>query len=608
MNGDSTPNLFRQLAGLLNRRERRLAAVLLCAMVVEAGFELVGIASVLPFMSVAADPGMVHRNEWLARAYQWGGFTSDAAFLTVLGLAVIATLALTNGMGALANWATLRFVWGTHHRLANRMLRGYLTQPYAFFVERNTAKLHNSILQQVNAVVTGVLMPVLTFVARLLVTIAIVGLLVALNPLLALAVVLVLGGAYGGIYLAVQRQQARLGRAMVEANKERYKVTAETFGGIKDVKVLQRELQFAARFEDPSHRFTRAVAVNGVISALPRYLLETLAFGGIVLIVVFYLQSGRNAAEVLPALSLYAFAGYRLMPALQQLFGALASIRFNRASLDDLSADLQHFAGAVIADADVAPLPLDRAIRFEEVHFRYPGAAGWAVEGASLTIRRNQTIGLVGASGSGKTTLVDLLLGLYEPQSGSILIDEVPLATDAVSAWRRQVGYVPQQIFLSDDTVVANIAFGVPAKQVDLEQVERASRMAQLHEFVQGLPSGYGTIVGERGVRLSGGQRQRIGIARALYRDPAVLIMDEATSSLDGATEEEVMQAIRVLAGKKTVILIAHRLTTVEECDRIYLLEAGRVVDQGTYAELAAGSAPFRTMAGLQAAAEWEAP
>ena len=606
MSRNSKPKLFRQLVGLLSLRERRLAAVLLCAMVVQAGFELAGIASVLPFMSVAADPGVVHRNAWLGRVYEWGGFTSDAAFLTVLGLAVVALLALTNAVGAVTNWATLRFVWGTYHRLANRMLRGYLTRPYSFFIERNTANLHNIILQQVGAVITGVLMPVLTFVARLLVTIAIVVLLVALNPLLAVVIVMVLGGAYAGIYLAVERQQAILGRVMVQANQERYKLTAETFGGIKDVKVLQREMQFAWRFEDPSLRFTRAIAVNGVISALPRYLLETLAFGGIVLIVVFYLRTGRNATDVLPALSIYAFGGYRLMPSLQQLFGAVTSIRFHRASLDDLSEDIRQFAGAVIADPDVAPLPLARAIRFDDLHFRYPGAAGWALVGASLTIRRNETIGLVGASGSGKTTLVDLLLGLYEPEKGRILIDNVPLTPAVVGGWRRQVGYVPQQIFLSDDTVAANIAFGVPAKQIDMEQVERAARMAQLHEFIRGLPSGYGTIVGERGVRLSGGQRQRIGIARALYRDPAVLIMDEATSSLDGATEEEVMQAIRLLAGEKTVILIAHRLTTVEECDRIYLLEAGRVVDQGTYAELAAGSAAFRIMARLQEASERE--
>jgi len=594
------------MAGLLSRRERRIAAGLLVIMVAQAGFELVGIASVLPFMSVAADPGIIHRNAWLARAYEWGGFTTDTGFLTALGLAVIAALALSNGVSAFTSWAALRFVWGTHHRLANRLLRGYLAQPYAFFTQRNTANLHNSILYEVNASVGGVLLPMLNFVARSLVTIAILGLIVAVNPVLAVAVVFVLGGAYAGVYLGVQRQQSRLGRTLVAANKERYKVTAETFGGIKDVKVLQREDAFAARFEAPSLRYTRAIAVNGVISALPRYLLETLAFGGIVAIVLYYLQAGSNAAQVLPALSLYAVAGYRLMPALQHVFSALASIRFNRAALDDLTADLRQFPAALAGDTDASPLALRAEIRFEAVYFRYPGAAGWALEGASLSIPRNQTIGLVGGSGSGKTTLVDLLLGLYEPEQGRILIDDVPLSADLVPAWRRQVGYVPQQIFLSDDTVAANIAFGVPAREIDAARVEQAARIAQLHDFVQQLPSGYETVIGERGVRLSGGQRQRIGIARALYRDPAVLIMDEATSSLDGATEEDVMQAIRILAGKKTVILIAHRLTTVEECDRVYLLDAGRIVDHGTLQELAAESAAFRAMAGLETAVPLE--
>jgi len=294
------------------------------------------------------------------------------------------------------------------------------------------------------------------------------------------------------------------------------------------------------------------------------------------------------------------------MPALQHVFSALASIRFNRAALDDLTADLRQFPAALAGDTDASPLALRAEIRFEDVYFRYPGAAGWALEGASLSIPRNQTIGLVGGSGSGKTTLVDLLLGLYEPEQGRILIDDVPLSADLVPAWRRQVGYVPQQIFLSDDTVAANIAFGVPAREIDAARVEQAARIAQLHDFVQQLPSGYETVIGERGVRLSGGQRQRIGIARALYRDPAVLIMDEATSSLDGATEEDVMQAIRILAGKKTVILIAHRLTTVEECDRVYLLDAGRIVDHGTLQELAAESAAFRAMARLETAVPLE--
>ena len=593
------PSLFRQLNSLFNRRERGQLAILSVALVVRAGVEMVGVGSIAPFMSVVADPSVVQSNEWLRAAYEAFGFTSTTAFLTALGVAVVVVLAVANTFSALALWGMLRFSYGMHHRLSNRLLRGYLAQPYSFFVERNSAAFSKTILTEVMQVIQGVMTPVLNITARSLVVVALVGLLIVLDPMLALVIVLVLGGAYGGLYMLVRAKQRRLGRERVAANQERFKVTGEAFGGIKDVKVLGREDAFASRFAPASWTYSKASASNAVLTQLPRYLFETIAFGGIVVIVLYYLQAGQGLAQILPTISLYAFAGYRLMPELQQLFSGVASIRFNRAALDDLTDDLDRFAPAP-PTADVKALPFTEAIRFEDVTFRYAGADRPALDGVSLTIPRNQTIGLVGASGSGKTTLVDLLLGLYTPEAGRILVDDTPLTAENLSAWRRQVGYVPQHIFLCDDTIAHNIAFGVPAGEVDPERVERAARIAHLHDFIETLPDGYETVVGERGVRLSGGQRQRIGIARALYHDPEVLVMDEATSALDGATESAVMEAIRELAGRKTIVLIAHRLTTVEDCDCIYLLDKGQVIDNGCFRELTLSSAAFREMANLE--------
>ncbi len=588
------PSLPRQLWGILNRRQRGQAAVLLVAMLVQASFELMGVASIVPFMAVVADPAVIHTNETLAWVYALGGFGSDTAFLTAIGVAVIGLLAMSNGVSALATWATLRFVWNSHHRLADRLLRGYLAQPYSFFVQRNTASLNKNILSEVHTAVNGVLLPALRVVARALVTLALVALLVLVDPLLALIVVVVLGGAYGAIYAIVRRKQARLGQIRVDANRERYKVTGEAFGGIKDVKVFQREPAFASRFSSPSLRFARAATVNATIAALPRYLLETLAFGGIVVIVLHYLRVGQGVAQILPTLSLYAFAGYRLMPALQDLFSALAGLRFNRPALDDITQDLDRFGSDRVVESVPRALPLQEEIRFDRVSFRYPGAAGKALDEASLVVPRKRTIGIVGASGAGKTTLVDLLLGLYEPESGQILIDRHPLAPDTVAAWRRQVGYVPQQIFLCDDALAANIAFGIPTSEIDQVQVERAGRVANIHDFIMTLPDRYQSTVGERGVRLSGGQRQRIGIARALYHDPAVLVFDEATSALDGATEDAVMEAIRELSGDKTIVLVAHRLSTVADCDRIYFLRGGTVEVVDTVDALSESHPPAR--------------
>jgi ABC-type multidrug transport system fused ATPase/permease subunit len=596
------PRLAQQLLLVLSSRHRWQVVLLLVAMVCQAAVELVGVASIAPFMSVAADPGVIHRNGVLQRLYELGGFASETAFLVALGLAVIGVIVLSSGVSAAATWAMLRYAWAVHHHLANRLLRGYLAQPYAFFVECNTANLHRNLLAEVQSVASGVLIPALTVVARSLVTLAIVVLLVAIDPLLALIVVLVLAGAYGLIYLIVRRRQGALGFARMDANRERYKVAGEAFGGIKDVKVLQREAAFASRFVPPSASFSRAMASNTAIAQLPRYLLEAVAFGGILLIVLFSLHAGLEFARILPTLSLYAFAGYRLMPTLQQIFAGVTQIRFNRAALDELSNDLERFRDDRIESHLPPALPFQESIDFDAVTFRYPGASRPALDAVSLSVPLNQTIGLVGASGSGKTTLVDLLLGLYQPMSGRILVDGVELDEVRIPAWRQQVGYVPQQIFLSDDTIASNIAFGVPHQEIDVARVERAARIAHLHDFVQALPDGYETVVGERGVRLSGGQRQRIGIARALYHEPAVLVLDEATSALDGATEEAVMDAIRGLAGHKTIVLIAHRLSTVRDCDRIFLFDQGRLACHGTFDELAASSPLFRAMAKLNSA------
>jgi ABC-type multidrug transport system fused ATPase/permease subunit len=596
--GSRAPGLFRQLNSLFNRRERGQLAILAVALIVRAGVEMIGVGSIAPFMSVVADPSVVQSNEWLRAAYEAFSFTSTTAFLTALGVTVVAVLAVANSFSALALWGMLRFSYGSLHRLSNRMLRGYLAQPYSFFVERNSASFSKTILTEVGQVITGVLTPVLNIAARSLVVLALTGLLIALDPVLAIVIVLVLGGAYGGLYMAVKAKQRRLGRERVVANQERFKVTNEAFGGIKDVKVLGREGAFASRFAPASWTFSKATASNAVLSQIPRYLFETIAFGGIVVIVLYYLQAGEGLAQILPTISLYAFAGYRLMPELQQLFSGVAAIRFNRAALDDLTDDLDRFAPDLVG-SERGRLPFTDAVRFDDVTFRYGGANRPALDRVSLSIPRNQTVGLVGASGSGKTTLVDLLLGLYTPESGLILVDETPLTPETLGAWRQQVGYVPQHIFLCDDTIAHNVAFGVPPEAVDRRKVERAVQIAHLHDFIQTLPGGYETVVGERGVRLSGGQRQRIGIARALYHDPEVLVMDEATSALDGATENAVMDAIRELTGQKTIVLIAHRLSTVEDCDCIYLLDGGRVQDQGRYQDLTLSSEAFRAMARL---------
>ncbi|MBZ0115116.1 MAG: ABC transporter ATP-binding protein/permease [Thermoanaerobaculia bacterium] len=591
--------LFSQLLSLLNRRQRWQAAILAVALVGRAAVQLLGVASIAPFMGIVADPSIIQRNDWLRRAYELGGFESNHAFLTAVGIASILALTLSNLLSATTSWAQLRFVWNVQYTLSCRMFAHYLHRPYAFFVQRNSAGLHQNILSEIQIAVLSVLMPTLNIIAQSLVIVALVGLLLMVDPVLAMIVVGVLGGTYGLVYMVVRRHQTRLGQQRLEAHQERYKIASEAFVGIKDVKILQREGAFVSRFSSPSIRFARANATSSAMSEIPRYLLETIAFGGILLIVLYYLRDGQGIGQVLPVISLYALAGYRLMPALQTLFAGVAGVRFQRAALDSLTEDMVDMVDMVDSPTGTSSetqqiASFQDAISLSDVTFQYPGSKRQALNGVTIAIPKNTTTGLVGVSGGGKTTLVDLILGLYPPLSGEVSIDNTRLDDTTVTGWRRQIGYVPQSIFLADDTIALNIAFGVSPSQVAPEAVRKAARTAHLHDFIESLPEGYDTVIGERGVRLSGGQRQRIGIARALYHDPEVLVFDEATSALDGATEGAVMDAIHELAGRKTLVIIAHRLTTVRRCDRILVIEAGRIVAEGTYDSLLENSPVFR--------------
>jgi ABC-type multidrug transport system fused ATPase/permease subunit len=384
----------------------------------------------------------------------------------------------------------------------------------------------------------------------------------------------------------------------------RSKIAAEALSGIKDLKILGREQVFLERFAFHAQRTSQNNVTVGIISQLPRYALEVMAFGSILLIVVYFESSQGTSNQMIPVLSLYAFAGYRLLPAVQQIFSGITTMRANLVMLESLHRDLTGELASIDPERDLArpehlqPLPFTRCLELKNVSFCYAGAQCPVIDEMFLTIAHNTSIGLVGATGSGKTTTVDLILGLLTATSGELMVDGVKIHSENVASWQLNLGYVPQSIFLCDDTIARNIAFGIPEQELDMEAVVRSARIANLHDFVEKeLRDGYETIIGERGVRLSGGQRQRIGIARALYRDPTVLIMDEATSALDNITEEAVNEALHMLSGKKTVITIAHRLTTVKDCDIIYLMENGRITSQGTYNELLASSKWFRAAA-----------
>ena len=588
---------FADLWALLAPRERR-RFLLLIAMTCAAGLlDALGIASLLPFLALVANPELTETNAVLARLSGALGDPAPNDLLAVVGLLVL--LAVTIGLAARATafYALTRFVRMRELTLGRRLLHRYLSRPYAWFLGRHSADLGKTLLSEVQQVVAGPFDAAIRLIAQGVVALFIVAVLVAIDPAAALGA----GVAVGGAYLLVSRlllaQMPRLGRERIRANRERFQVTHEALGGIKDVKILDLERRYLARFVEPASRLARIQARAQITAEMPRYLLEGVAFAAMILFVVWLLRgSDGSLATALPTLGAFAFAGVRLFPALQEIFKAATRLRFGAPALASLREELEGPVRRPPGPEDGPPLPLRDRLVVEDVTFRYPGADRPSLIELSLEVEARTAIGIVGSTGAGKSTLVDLILGLLEPDEGTLSADGVALAGDALRRWRRSIGYVPQTIFLTDDTIAGNIAFGQTEREIDMGRVAEAARQAQLDEVVAALPGGLLTPVGERGARLSGGQRQRIGIARALYRQPPVLVLDEATSALDTLTERALMRTIGGLAGEKTVIMIAHRLSSVRHADRIFLLEGGRLAAAGRYGELVERSAAFRRL------------
>lgn len=593
---------FKKIFSLFTHRERRRLKFLIVAVVFIAMLEVVGVASIMPFIAVLSDPTIIQTNPLLKWLYHFFEFSGTKPFLFFLGTLVLILLIISNTISALTEWFLAKFTWLGGYSISKRLLAGYLNRPYVFFLNRNSSDLGKNILTEVGHYIKGVLSPVINMLSKFFVSIFIFIFLLFMDPFLSVIIAIVLGAAYSVIFFYVRKNITRFGKQRLIDNEMQFKAVTEALSGIKAIKVLGREKAFLDKFSIHSRRCATSQAAYQVITGLPRYALEVIAFGGILLILLYFLAVKQDIEKVIPMVSVYAFAGYRLMPRMQNVFAGILSLRFNMAVLDVLQRDLFDKKTVTTHQNDELirkkPLALEKKIEIKELSFSYPGCQEPIINKLNLEIQAKTKVGFVGLTGSGKTTIIDLMLGMFTPLSGQIVVDGVVITKDNLRQWQRNIGYVPQHIFLCDDSILNNITLGIPEKDLDMQAVERAAQIANLHEFIQNeLPMGYDTLIGERGVRLSGGQQQRIGIARALYHNPDVLILDEATSALDGITEDAVMMAISRLAQKKTIIIIAHRLTTIKECDVIYVLENGKILDKGTYDELMQTCPKFRAMA-----------
>jgi ATP-binding cassette, subfamily B, bacterial PglK len=574
---------IKKLLFILSPRERKQAGFLLIMILIMALLDMIGVASILPFMAVLSNPDIIETNIVLNKMFQVSnmfGVENNQQFLFALGVLVFVLLVISLTFKSITTYVQVRFVQMREYTISKRLVEGYLHQPYNWFLSRHSADLGKTVLSEVTQVIGNGINPIMEVIAKGTVSIALIILLIITDPKLALMVGFSLGGAYGLIFYFTGNFLDRIGKERLKSNQLRFTAVSEAFGASKEVKVGGLEQTYIKRFSDSAQSFAKTGAYAAIIRLLPRFILEVIAFGGIMLLILFMMKKTGSFNSALPIISLYVFAGYRLMPALQQTYASLTQLTFVGPSLDALTDDIKNLK-PFKSNQDQGVLSLNNTITLKQIHYDYPNASRTALKDINLSISARTTIGLVGATGSGKTTTVDIILGLLEAQKGTLEVDGQVITKQNARAWQRSIGYVPQHIYISDDTVAANIAFGEDLKEINQDAVEKASKIANLHEFVTNeLPKNYQTTVGERGVRLSGGQRQRIGIARALYHSPQVLVLDEATSALDNQTEKAVMDAVNNLSNNITIILIAHRLNTVKNCDIIYKLENGKIVSK----------------------------
>jgi ABC-type multidrug transport system fused ATPase/permease subunit len=594
---------LKKIFDLFTSAEKQQSIFLLFLILIMAFFDMVGVGSILPFVAILANPQLVETNSVLIYFYKIFnnfGIISTKQFLFLLGVVVFALLITSIIIRALTNYKLYRFALILEYSISKRLVEGYLCQQYSWFLNKNSADLGKNILSEVNQVIDQTIIPMSVCITQIPVVLVLLTLLIVTNPALALITGLVFMISYLIFFYLIKNFITRIGAEQVNANQERYTVLSEAFNATKEVKIGGLEKFYANRFEKSAFIYVKNNSLSIMIGQLPRYYIEGIAFGGMILLVLVLLGRGRVFANIIPIIALYAFVGYRLLPSLQQIYYASTRIRFSTSALNSLYNNLINLKFFEQVANNLPSMLLTKSIILNKINFSYPKAKKLALKNISLSIPAFSKVGIVGITGSGKTTMVDIILGLLDANQGVLSVDGNIITSNNKRSWQKSIGYVPQQIYLADGSITMNIAFGVDIKNVNYQRVEEVAKIANMHDFViKELPNGYDTNVGERGVRLSGGQRQRIGIARALYNKPQVLILDEATSALDNLTEQAVMEAINNIGSNITIILIAHRLSTVKNCDTIFLLEQGELKAQGTYKDLLHISKNFQNMVSI---------
>ena len=591
-------SILKNIHHLLNERQKRNYILLQALFALTAIIQVAGIASLAPFIALLANQKLIHEHPLLSRIYNELSFASDIRFFIFLALIIMAFIVISNIIAASAMWYSVRFSQNLGVELQSAIYRSYLYKEHVFFSKNNSSHMTSMITQEAPRFTYMVLQPLLSLFSQAFVVLVIAVGLIIVDPVLASIALITVGGSYLGIFRVIKIELGKYDLKFHHANTRKFRLLNESIGGIKEVKLLGTEPQYEKELAEANTTNANANAMISLLSDLPRFIIETIAFCALLGLAIYLLAKHGNSENIISILSLYAMAGYKLLPAAQSIFKAASQIKGNRSALDAIYPEVIEGRKVIPEDSTPPsePITANADIRFDNVSYRYPGAETPAIADVSLSIKKNSINAFVGSSGAGKSTMADLILCFLLPTAGAMLVGDKKITVANKRSWQKHLGYVPQNIFLLDDTIVTNIAFGVKPEDIDLEKVKVAAKLANIDQFIETLPEQYNFIVGERGAMLSGGQKQRIGIARALYHDADVLVLDEATSALDNITEREIVATIQKLKASKTIIMIAHRLTTIRNADQIVYFEKGRLEDSGSFEDLTKRSQKFRAL------------
>jgi len=596
-------SILKKILGLLTYSEKKNFYYLVILVLIAAFLDVLGIGFIFPFVSIVLDTSYINKNDIINYIYNLSrdfGINSETQFVFFLGFCNIFFLIISIGFRGLVNYLLIEFALLKEYSIGKRLAEGYLHQPYNWFLNQNSSNLGKNILSEVEKIITLVFLPFVNLIGQFVLSIVIFLFIFFINPKLSILTILILGGSYLIIFLSMKNFVKKIGIKRLEANNARYKILSIAFGSYKEVKIMGLENKFTNFFSKPAKTYAETQTLSKLIAHIPRYFFETITFGGMLLLILILFYQGENILETIPLVALYLFAAYRLMPALQNIYASISLIRFSEPALNLLYSSLNNLKINDQKNTQSSSIIFKRYIILEDVSFKYSSSSKLTLKNINLKIKAFSRVGIVGYSGSGKSTLLDIITGLQDPTHGYLKVDEKIISNDNKKKWLKKLGYVPQNIYLTDGSIAENIAYGEKESEIDYKKIVKICKIIDFNDFViNNLAKGYNTIVGERGARLSGGQVQRIGIARALYFEPEIVIFDESTSALDHYSEDLIINNIRKLLNK-TVIIVTHRLATLKNCDIIFMMKNGKIVSKGKYNELLTNNKSFFKMGNLK--------